>query len=340
MTLKIDLETPREKPSYAHLLLTRSCNLRCPQCFVDAGIPMEGEMTTLELLKAADDLIAMGIRTVHVEGGEALLQPEADVVLKRLADHVPDVLLVTNGTRVDRAYAKRLAAAGLKQVALSLDGARPETHDKFRPKNFQKVVDAIGFLKDEGLGVRISTTLMKPNVREAVELLEKCLDWGIRILNYDAFDRIGRGLDHPELMLDEEDWKWLAANLLPRAIEVNDRMQLKVAIPSKYVRLLGIDRDDPHYEWIYCSSGLSQLEIMPNGDVIPCFVLCTEPDYVAGNIKEESLASIWHDSPYMRHYRKLPLAKRCPMGYHGHLFFSNVRVPGGMDEFGVLGEPQ
>jgi MoaA/NifB/PqqE/SkfB family radical SAM enzyme len=321
----IDLRNQRDKPSYAHLLLTRSCNLRCPQCFVDAGVPGKGEMNTVELLKAADDLVRMGIRTVHVEGGEALLQPDAIEVLKRLADNVPDVILVTNATRLDEACAKRLADAGLTQVALSLDGATKETHDAFRPGNFDKVVRAIELLQAEGLGVRISTTLMKPNFHECVLLLEKCLEWGIRILNYDGFDRIGRGIEHPELALDPEDWKTISSELFPRALEVAESMQVKVAIPSKYVKLLGIDRDDPCYEWIYCTSGLSQLSIMPDGNVIPCFILLTTPEYVAGNIKEQSLEEIWNDSPYMEHYRTLPLSKRCPIGYHGHLFFSNVR---------------
>jgi len=324
--ISVDLETPKDKPSYAHLLLTRSCNLRCPQCFVDAGPAMERELDPLELLNAADQLIEMGIRTVHVEGGEALMAPGAIDVLAHLAAHVPDVLLVTNGTLVDEARAQQLAGAGLKQVALSLDGATRETHDGFRPGNFDKVVRAIGFLRAAGLGVRISTTLMKPNFREAVLLLEKCLDWGVRILNYDAFDVIGRGSRNTELALSGDDWKWVARNLFPRALEIASRMQVKVAVPSKYVQLLGIDKSDPQYEWILCTSGLSQILITPDGSVMPCFVLVTTPEYTAGNVREERLADIWRDSPYMRHYRSLPLSKRCPMGYHGHLFFSNVRV--------------
>lgn len=326
MKITFDLEHPKDKPSYAHLLLTTSCNLKCPQCFVDAGPAMEKEMDTLELLNAADQLIEMGIRTVHVEGGEALMAPGAIDVLARLAQNIPDVLLVTNGTLVDEDRARRLAGAGLKQVALSLDGATRETHDVFRPGNFDKVVRAIELLRGEGLGVRISTTLMKPNVSEAVLLLEKCLDWGVRILNYDAFDVIGRGGRNPELALAGEDWEWVAENLFPRALEVAAEMQVKVAIPSKYVKLLGIDKNDPQYDWIMCTSGLSQILITPDGSVMPCFVLVTTPEYTAGNIREERLADIWRDSPYMKHYRSLPLAKRCPMGYHGHLFFSNVRV--------------
>ncbi len=313
-----------EKPSFAHLILTMACNLTCPQCFVDAGCKMDNEMDTLDLMKVADDLVKMGIHTVHVEGGEALLKPDAVEVLERLSE-LRDLLLVTNGTLVTQEVAERLAATGMKKVALSLDGATAETHDFFRPGTFDKVVDAIRYLREAGLGVRISTTLMKPNFKEANLLLEKCLDWGVQILNYDAFDMIGRGMEHPELQLSGSDWKHISYELFPRAIEAASQMQVKVAVPSKYVELLDIDTEDPHFDWISCTSGVSQLSILPNGNVIPCFALLTMPEYTAGNVRSEPLNDIWHKSPYMRYYRTVGMDRRCPMGYEGHLFFSNTR---------------
>jgi len=314
-----------DRPSFAHLILTMACNLSCPQCFVDAGRKMPAEMDTLDLMKVADDLLKMGVHTVHVEGGEALLAPDAVEVLERLSK-LRDLLLVTNGTLVDKEVAKRLAATGMKKIALSLDGATAETHNFFRPGTYDKVVEAIHLLRDEGLSVRISTTLMKRNFHEANQLLELCLGWGVKILNYDGFDMIGRGLEHPELQLSGADWKSITYNLLPRSLEVGSEMQVKVAIPSKHVKLLDIDTDDPHFEWISCTSGVSQFSILPDGNVIPCFVLLTMPEYAAGNVKKQPLDEIWHESPYMRYYRTLGLDKRCPMGYEGHLFFSNTRV--------------
>ncbi len=314
-----------KKPSFVHLLLTMACNLRCPQCFVDAGIKLKNEMTTLELLRVADDLVKMGVHTLHVEGGEALLAPDAILVLKRLSK-LRDVLLVTNGTLINQEVASNLARAGMKKVALSLDGATAETHNYFRPGTFDKIVKAIYLLREAGIAVRISTTLMRPNYKEATLLLDKCLDWGVEILNYDAFDMIGRGMQHPELQLSAHDWRVIAFELLPRALEVSSQMQVKVAIPSRYVKLLDLDVSDPHFEWISCSSGRSQLSILPDGSVIPCFVLATMPEYVAGNVKEEPLHEIWENSVYMKYYRTLEGNKRCPLGYEGHLFFSNTRT--------------
>jgi MoaA/NifB/PqqE/SkfB family radical SAM enzyme len=312
------------RPSFAHLLLTMGCNLRCPQCFVDAGRKLKGEMDTFELLKVADELVNMKVHTVHVEGGEALLAPDAILILKRL-NKLRDVLLVTNGTLVNRDVARSLAETGMKKVALSLDGATPETHNYFRPKTYGKIVNAIHLLRQAGLSVRISTTLMKPNFKEALLLLEQCLAWGVDILNYDAFDMIGRGMVHPELQLSSSDWKFISYELLPRAIEVSEQMQVKVAIPSKYLPMLDVDSNDPHFDWLDCTSAVSQISILPDGSVIPCFVLATMPEYIAGNVKKQPLQEIWEQSPYMRYYRTLTGCKRCPMGYEGHMFFSNVR---------------
>ena len=316
--------TQTDRLSFVHLFLTWTCNLRCPQCFVSAGKRHPGELSTLELLNLADEMVEMGVHTVHVEGGEVLLRRDAFAVLRRLSS-LRDVLVVTNGTLVDRDSAQRLADAGLKRVAVSLDGATAETHDFFRPGSFDKIVKAIGWLREAGLDVRVSTTLMKPNVHEANQLLEACLDWGISILNYDAFDVIGRGMEHPEFRLTKADWQVLAQRLLPRALEVSSQMQVKVAVPSMYVPLLKLDTEDPCFHWMDCTSGISQLAITPDGSVIPCFALVTMDELCVGNVREQSLRELWHSSPRLRHYRTLDGDDRCPMGYEGHLFFSNMR---------------
>lgn len=323
-TQAVQPDRPGDRPSFVHLFLTWSCNLRCPQCFVSAGKKHPDEMSTLELLNLANEMVEMGIHTVHVEGGEVLLRRDAFAILQRLS-RMRDVLLVTNGTRIDRDNAQRLAAVGLKRVAVSLDGATAETHDFFRPGTYDKIVDAIGWLREAGLEVRVSTTLMKPNVQEANRLLEACLDWGVVILNYDAFDLIGRGKEHPEFQLTSADWEVLAQKLLPRALEVSSRMQVKVAVPSMYVPLLKLDTEDPHFHWIDCTSGLSQLAITPDGSVIPCFALVTMGELCIGNVKEQSLHDLWRSSPRLNYYRTLTGDERCPIGYEGHLFFSNTR---------------
>lgn len=313
-----------DRPTFVHLFLTWSCNLRCPQCFVSAGHGQPGEMDTLRLLTLADELVELRVRTVHVEGGEVTLRPDFLPVLERLS-RLDDLLVVTNATRLDAATAEDLAAAGLRRVAVSLDGATAATHDQFRPGTFETIVEAIGHLQHAGLEVRVSTTLMEPNAHEAELLLDKCLAWGVTILNYDAFDMIGRGAEHPELRLSKGQWRRLGERLLPRAVEVADEMQVKVAIPSEHIPQLGLDPDDPHFEWLECTSGISQLAITPDGSVIPCFALVTLPELAVGNVKRESLAEIWRHSPRLDYYRTLTGDARCPMGYEGHLFFSNRR---------------
>lgn len=312
------------RPTFVHLLLTMACNLRCPQCFVDAGKKMRGEMGTLDLVRVAKDLVELRPHTVHVEGGEAMLSRDLYMVLTLLSE-LRDVLLVTNGTYITPEAVEMLKDTGIRKVALSLDGATEATHNIFRPDTFSVIMESIRLLREAGISVRVSTTLMKPNVHEAMQLVERCLEWGVDLLNYDAFDFIGRAVEHPEYRISSDDWQAIESELFPRALEVSDDIQINVAIPDANVKHFEKEIDTPHFDWIWCSSGDTQFEILPDGSLIPCFVMAAVPQHVAGNVKEQSLVDIWHHSPSLNYYRSLPYDRRCPMNYHGHLFFSNKR---------------
>lgn len=313
----------KKKPLYVHLLLTMECNLRCPHCFVEAGKKLDGEMDTIDMMRIAKELVEMRVHTVHVEGGEALLFRDGIDVLKQLSK-IHELLLVTNGKLITKETARNLSRAGVKHVAISIDGATKETHEKFRPNTYNKAVSAIKILKDEDIKVRVSTTLMKPNVSECALLVDKCIEWGVEHLNYDAFDLIGRGALHPEYQLSGSDWDFVVNYLFPKALSVADNMRIKVSIPTIYADK--IDFTDSHIETVSCTAGESQLEILPDGSVVPCYIMAARPEFRSDNLKEQSLKDIWANSPYLKYYRTLVDNKqKCPIGYDGHIFFSNTR---------------
>lgn len=52
-------------------------------------------------------------------------------------------------------------------------------------------------------------------------------------------------------------------------------------------------------------AGTRYITILPNGDVIPCMVLQVK----LGNVRENTLKEIWHDSPILRTLRNRDLLK-------------------------------
>jgi MoaA/NifB/PqqE/SkfB family radical SAM enzyme len=70
------------------------------------------------------------VPSVSFTGGEPTLRPD----LPRLIAHAKSldlrVNLITNGTRIDRDYARELADAGLDSAQVSLEGTHAATHDR------------------------------------------------------------------------------------------------------------------------------------------------------------------------------------------------------------------
>jgi 7-carboxy-7-deazaguanine synthase len=75
---------------------TTGCNLRCTWC--DSTHTFTGG-TVRPIDDVIDEVRGFGIRTVEVTGGEPLLQPQVNVLMRRLLHEGYEVLLETSGSR-------------------------------------------------------------------------------------------------------------------------------------------------------------------------------------------------------------------------------------------------
>ena len=107
--------------------LTDRCNLRCDYCMPAEGLPWqprEQHLTADEIVRIAEVLIGLGIRTIRLTGGEPLLRRDLPEIVRRLhaIDGLEDLALTTNGVLLER-QAAALAAAGGLRLNVSLDSA-------------------------------------------------------------------------------------------------------------------------------------------------------------------------------------------------------------------------
>jgi hypothetical protein len=118
-------------PLAVELHLGTSCNLACPECVSRPTLDsLHFERT--RAVELASELVALGVRTVVLSGGgEPLLQPAVDDVLKTLHRGNVTVSLVTNGTLLHEHTDAVVECAA--RIWVSVDAATPETHQRFRP---------------------------------------------------------------------------------------------------------------------------------------------------------------------------------------------------------------
>ncbi|KEF42029.1 MAG: molybdenum cofactor biosynthesis protein MoeA [Cyanobium sp. CACIAM 14] len=114
------------------LSLTARCNLACPYCCPDTEDP-PGLLTLPERLVLVEAAVGLGAHTLRLTGGEPLLHrglEELIAALQPLRRREPDdprgalkeIALTSNGLLLSAERARRLKAAGLDRITLSLDG--------------------------------------------------------------------------------------------------------------------------------------------------------------------------------------------------------------------------
>lgn len=154
--------------------LTRACALACRHCRADAITKRNPqELTFDEGRQIMDQVREFGSPIFVLTGGDPLLRPDFYDLVRYGASIGLRVSSSPSGTKLVTAEAMRkAAAAGLKRVQLSLDGATSETHDGFRRVrgSFQWTMDALRHARDAGMEVQIGTTLSRYSVGELEQI--------------------------------------------------------------------------------------------------------------------------------------------------------------------------
>jgi MoaA/NifB/PqqE/SkfB family radical SAM enzyme len=117
-----------DHPFLAHIIPMRRCNLDCTYCneFDDVSKPVP-----LEEMKRRLDLLAdMGTSIITISGGEPLLHPELDEVIRHIRRRGMIAGLITNGFFLNKERIQRLNETGLEHLQISIDNVMPDEVSK------------------------------------------------------------------------------------------------------------------------------------------------------------------------------------------------------------------
>jgi MoaA/NifB/PqqE/SkfB family radical SAM enzyme len=184
MTTIADAVRSGELPGRVWFYSNYHCNLTCTYCFTESApsVPKRA-LPPDQLIDIAQQTHRLGFNEFGLTGGEPFLLPYIVDVAKELGKLGPTIL-ITNGTVFGpKRFARATELAG-HDVALqiSLDAPEPDLNDEMRgPENFAKVTDVIPRLVDEGVRVRIATTVEPDRLDEEQHhrLCELHRSWGI-----------------------------------------------------------------------------------------------------------------------------------------------------------------
>jgi MoaA/NifB/PqqE/SkfB family radical SAM enzyme len=115
-------------PLLAHLVPTRRCNLACTYC--NEFDKVSNPVPTSTMLQRIDHLARLRTAVVAFSGGEPMLHPELDILIRRIRTYGMIAGLITNGYRLSPARINALNRAGLDFMQISIDNVEPDDVSK------------------------------------------------------------------------------------------------------------------------------------------------------------------------------------------------------------------
>jgi len=168
-----------------------ACNLQCAHCL------REEIWTRTENVHIAPALVdkvlgearrMYATKTVVFTGGEVPIHPKLTQLIDICCDHGLTWQITTNGIRkepIAKLLRDERRRDKLGLVAISIDGASEESHDRIRGQgSFRKTMKTIAYLHAIEAPVCLKLTIAKHNVHELEDLAMLGAKLGVKLMNY------------------------------------------------------------------------------------------------------------------------------------------------------------
>jgi len=231
--------------------------------------------------------------SLHFTGGEPLVRQDLFAVLDYASDCGFSVSLMTNGTLVDEAGARRIGEARVNDVQVSLDGTE-EAHDSLRGRGaYRRALDGVRSLVAEGIDTNINVTVTRRSMNQTGELICVAEEIGASGVAFSRLVPSGRGKGlMAEALTRDETGRFYDELRLRR-----ENGKIDVGSRDPLAAISGIDVDVPQTELPVggCAAGIFGVTITADGTIMPC----RRMDLPIGNIKKDSFRELWVESPVL-----------------------------------------
>lgn len=274
-----------EPQKIIYFIITRRCNYACPFC-IRKNLEHSYQDTSLhqakQVLRNIYDCVPDSL--LVLTGGEPLLHPECEELIKYSTQLFKKVLIATNGSFTPSK--NNMLHPYLKQnlwIQFSLDGIE-SIHDQIRGTgSYKRTTDNIKLLSDVSEHILISSTIGIRNYQYIPDLAQ--------VLNSYKFYRWKLTMEIvkdplKDKMIDISTWNRMVDRILPLC-------HFRVRVQKYYDFVLMdnfLHKYDPHKHKLItnCGSGLSTFIINPDFSTTPCTCI----NDVIGNFKTDDTYSL------------------------------------------------
>lgn len=290
---------------------TQACDLACVHCRACAlAARNPAELNTEEGMRLIDQVRAFGDRTMLVfTGGDPLKRPDLYPLIRHaVASGIRSNTSPSATPLLTTQVVDDLQKLGINRMAISLDGADAETHDRFRmvPGTFDRAMAALRHAKEIGLETQLQTTVTRLNKHQLPLIAERVAEVKGRM--WSLFFLIVTGRAQAEQDLTAEEYEEVFATLydlskvMPFDIKTTEGMHYRRYVARRLAQEHGPEAAHTR-EVMYRTAGVSDgrgfVFVSHTGEIYPSGFLPLS----AGNVKRDSLVDVYRNAPLFRSLR-------------------------------------
>ncbi len=277
--------------------LTYSCPLQCPYCYngVDFAFHRD-DLTTEQWLDALRQARALGAVQLGFTGGEPMLRPDLETLVREGRQLGYCITLLTSGMLMTEKRLQALKEAGLDGVQVAFPSSSPaECNFMSGTASFEQKRETARLVKKYGLSLVLNFVVYRDNIDKTEQMLELATELQADYVEFANCQFHGWGFLNRDRLMPTLEQLTRSEALVNRFREQHQgRMRVFYVIPDYYA-----GRPKP------CLGGWGTilLAIGPDGAATPCPGARGMPGVELPNVRESSLDTIWYDSPVFNKFR-------------------------------------
>lgn len=294
-------------PLRVHLQLTRYCNLKCPYCWADAGMPQDHELTLRDLDNLFAQLCAMGVFILDIGGGEPLGRKDFPEVVALANRYGMCVNVSTNAALATKSIEERLSKVKINSFRISMDAGSEKIYDNIRGvRSYRKAMRGIVHLRNAcpTAGIYFHVTVFRDNCSEIPSIVKKAEELKVDKLIFNIALPVGRAATFPRQVLKPEE--------ITKTIEIISNISQSNPLNIEIECLTPPKRPQRRsFEGFGCECGRTRVHISSNGFVYPSGLLSMYPAWKAGDVRKTRFFDIWNKSSVLETWRSDAVSRKC-----------------------------
>ncbi len=277
--------------------LTYRCPLHCAFCYNPLDFAqLDDELDTATWLDVITQARELGAAQIGFSGGEPLLRDD----LETLVDHARRLgfytNLITSGVGLNETRIEALKRAGLDHIQLSFQDSSREMNDFLSStRTFELKRRVAKLIKAHGYPMVLNCVLHRYNLPHVAQIIDMAIEMGAEYLELANTQYYGWAmLNRAQLMPTHEQLVEAEATVNRYREQQGNRCRILFVVPDYF-------ESRPKA----CMNGWGSvfLGVGADGAALPCHAARLLPGLTLPNVREATLASIWHESAAFNAFR-------------------------------------